>query len=362
MKFHKKISRNKLISANKDNKKAAAIARLKYIESCKSGIQRKKIGKGFVYFLKEKKITNKTILDRIKKLAIPPSWSDVWICPSANGHIQATGLDLNKRKQYRYHESWNLLRNETKFHRLYEFGKVLPNLRVKANNDLRENELTQKKVLAAVVKIMERTYIRVGNNGYEKLYGSYGLTTLKDRHIAINKDQVLFSFIGKKKISHEVVLRDRRLAKIVKQCRDIPGKQLFQYYTKDNKRRKIDSGMVNSYIRHCTREDYSAKDFRTWAGSVKALDSLKKQGPAESASDNKKNVLTMLDEVSKELGNTRNVCKKYYIHPAIITLYEKNELLPCLEKYDSSAKPKQNLTASEQLLMHFLSRCLNNQS
>lgn len=358
MDLKKKISGRDLIKASKDGKKAAVIAKLQYIESCNQGIVRKKRGKGYVYYLGDKRITNESTLNRIKKLAIPPSWTEVWICPTQNGHIQATGLDMNKRKQYRYHESWNSLRNETKFHRMFQFGKVLPKLRTKVNNDLRSTELTENKVLAAVVRIMEKTYIRIGNNGYEKLYGSYGLTTLKDRHIAIKNDRVLFSFIGKKSIAHEVVLKDRRLAKIVRQCRDIPGKQLFQYYSKEKIRKKIDSGMVNTYIRECTGDDYSAKDFRTWAGSVKALDSLKNQGTADSASENKKNIISMLDEVSKELGNTRNVCKKYYIHPSIVSLYEKNELIPCLEKYNISEYHKRNFSVGENLLMHFLKKCV----
>jgi len=351
-------SRNLLLEADKDNKKAAKIAKLKYIDNCNGGIERIRKGKNFKYYYKGKEITNEEKLQRIKKLAIPPSWSDVWICQTADGHIQATGMDLKQRKQYKYHESWNLLRSETKFHRLATFGKALPKLRKKIKKDLAPQELTENKVLAAVIRIMEETYIRIGSNGYEKLYGSYGLTTLKDNHVTIRKDKVLFSFKGKKKIAHEVILKNKKLAKIIRQCRDIPGKKLFQYYAEDKKKRKIDSGMVNRYIRDATGSDFSAKDFRTWAGSLKALESFRNMKDPSSAEEIKVNINLMIEEVSKKLGNTGNICKKYYIHPGLISLYEENKFFHCLDKCNFRQITSSSLTADEKLLIRILEKCV----
>lgn len=356
--MEKKISHLELLKAGKDNIRAAAIAKLKYVNNCEEGIKRIKAGKSFKYTYKGKAVKDKTILERIKKLAIPPSWVNVWICSASNGHIQATGFDLRGRKQYRYHAEWNSLRNETKFHRLYEFGKVLTKLRKKIRKDLAQKELTESKVLAAVVKIMEQTYIRIGSNGYEKLYGSYGLTTLKDQHVEIKKDKVLFSFLGKKKISHEIILRDQRLAKIIRQCRDIPGKELFQYYTGDGQRKTIDSGMVNAYIRQAAGSDFSAKDFRTWAGSTKAIECLQHLDRPPTSADTKKNIVSMLDEVSDQLGNTRNICKRYYVHPGLINLYEENKFFSSLERSNHREKNYTGLNAAEKTLMHLLNKSL----
>src|SRR5687768_14198429 len=240
MKQQAPFSHTKILKLDKDHKLAAKAASLRYISDGAQGITRQKKGKGYTYFFGGKTLKNKVELERIKKLAIPPSWTRVWICQDANGHIQATGLDLNGRKQYRYHADWSKLRTQTKFHRLYEFGKVLPVLRSKIKKDLKEPELTEKKVLATVINVMEHTLIRVGNNGYEKLYGSYGLTTLKDRHVKIKKEGILFSFTGKKGIEHSINVKSKRLARIIRQCRDIPGQQLFQYYTSDGQKKNID--------------------------------------------------------------------------------------------------------------------------
>lgn len=243
-------------------------------------------------------------------------------------------MDIRGRKQYRYHPMWNTMRNETKFHRLYEFGKVLPSIRLKIEEDLTKKELTEEKVLATVVSLMERTYIRIGNEDYEKLYGSYGLTTLKDNHVKIDGDKILFSFKGKKGVDQRITLKNKRLARMVKQCRDIPGKELFQYYDREGNRRPIDSGMVNQYIREASGGDFTAKDFRTWAGTLNIIHAFKCIGEAESETDCKKKIVAALDEVSKQLGNTRTVCKKYYVHPGIIKLYEEKNLLKYLSELD----------------------------
>jgi DNA topoisomerase I len=309
-----------------DYERAAADAHLRYVRDTQTGITRKKSGKHFTYFLGDKPIGEESELKRIHALVIPPSWTDVWICPARNGHIQATGLDLRKRKQYRYHSGWNALRNETKFHRLYEFGKALPALREKIDLDLRQKELARDKVLATVLSLMEKTYIRVGNNEYEKANGSYGLTTLKNKHVSVTGDKLIFSFTGKKGIHHDITLRNKRLARTVSQCRDIPGHELFQYYSDDGTRHSIDSGMVNQYIHEAVGAEFTAKDFRTWAGSLHALEAFCKLGVADSDAACKKNVIAVLDIVSKKLGNSRAVCKKYYVHPALISLYESGEL------------------------------------
>jgi DNA topoisomerase-1 len=301
-------------------------------------------------------LKDKKQLERIRKLVIPPAWKNVWICKSPDGHIQATGFDIRGRKQYRYHSKWNALRNETKFHRLYEFGKTLPRLRKRLKKDITVKTLSREKVLATVIDLMDKTYIRVGNNEYEKANGSYGLTTLKDRHVKISQDKIIFSFTGKKGIDHTIPLKDRKLASIVKQCRDIPGKTLFQYYDKAGKKKAIDSGMVNNYIKESTEMDFSAKDFRVWAGSLQALEYFRTNGDPESSSkDAKKTVVAMLDSVSKKLGNTRNVCRKYYVHPQLISLCEENKITPDLFKINGETRSLA-FSQGEQILMKILKK------
>lgn len=351
------LSHQTILKLDKDHKQAAKAARLVYTSDSKPGISRLRRKKGYTYLVAGKPLKNKTELERIKKLAIPPSWSRVWICPDPTGHIQATGIDLNGRKQYRYHSEWNKLRTETKFHRLYEFGKVLPLLRKKIKKALETAELTENKVLATIVHLMEQTYIRVGNNGYEKLYGSYGLTTLKDRHVAIKKEDIQFSFRGKKGIEHSISLKNKRLARIIRQCRDIPGKELFQYYTSDGQKRSVDSGMVNDYIKEITQAEFTTKDFRTWAGSLQAMECFRSLAEPLNASDIRKNIITVLDAVSNKLGNSRSICKKYYVHPVLIQLYEENKL-----KNYFPASPAKRITAGlsieEKILMRTLKKSI----
>ena len=350
------LSHKEFLKINKDYIKAAKVADLKYVSDQSKGISRQKKGEGFVYIYDEKPLKDKEEIERIKKLAIPPAWTNVWICPDESGHIQATGFDLRNRKQYRYHPQWSVLRNETKFHHLYEFGKLLPSLRLKLEEDLAKKELCEEKVIATVISLMERTYIRIGNDGYEKLYGSYGLTTLKDRHVTVEGDKLVFSFKGKKGIFHNVSVRNRRLARMVKACRDIPGKELFQYFDAEGNRKSVDSGMVNRYIKDATGGDFSAKDFRTWAGTLDVLRAFKSMGEAGSDADCKKNIIAALDEVSKKLGNTRTVCKKYYVHPGILKLYEEKNLAKYLKELDNIEKPDDltGLTSEEKVLMKIL--------
>ncbi len=351
-----KLSHRALLTADKNPEKAAMLVKLVYVDTNGPGIIRAQHGKKVTYIFDNKPLKDNKEKDRIRKLVIPPAWTDVWICPLPNGHIQATGFDARRRKQYRYHELWNVLRNETKYHRLYEFGKVLPQIRLKMEADLAGAALTQNKVLAVVLSVMERTYIRIGNSEYEKTNGSYGLTTLKDRHATINGDKVKFSFKGKKGVYHDITLKNRRLAKAVKACRDVPGKELFQYYDEEGKRRPIDSGMLNNYIHEAAGTDFSAKDFRTWAGSLQALQAFRSVGEALTDADCKRNIVKVLDEVSNKLGNTRTVCKKYYVHPSLVKLYEERKLVNYLGELDKIEEPDDisGLTHEEQLLMRIL--------
>jgi DNA topoisomerase-1 len=350
------LSHKEFLKIDKDYTKAAKVADLVYVNDKSAGIRRLKKGKGFVYIYDNKPLKDKKELERIRKLAIPPAWTNVWICSRANGHIQATGFDARGRKQYRYHQIWHLLRNETKFHHLYEFGKLLPTMRLKLEEDLAKKELCEEKVIATVISLMERTYIRIGNDDYEKLYGSYGLTTLKDSHVKVNGNTVHFSFTGKKGIEHKISLHNRKLARMVQRCRDIPGKELFQYYDEEGNRRPIDSGLVNQYIKTAMGEEISAKDFRTWAGTLNILRAFKSMGEAESEADCKKNIVTALDEVSRKLGNTRTICKKYYVHPGIIKLYEEKSLHKYLNELDMIEQPDDlaGLTSEEKILMKIL--------
>lgn len=352
------LSHKEFLKIDRDYTKAAKAADLLYVSDKDPGIIRKKKGKGFVYIYDSKPLKNKSQLERIKKLVIPPAWTNVWICYKENGHIQATGLDLRKRKQYRYHALWNTLRNETKFHRLFEFGKLLPSMRLKIEGDMAKKELCEEKVIATIVSLMERTYIRIGNDDYEKLYGSYGLTTLKDNHVTIKGNTVKFSFKGKKGVYQNITLEHPKLAKLVKKCKEIPGKELFQYYDAEGSRKPVDSGIVNKYIKEATGGDFTAKDFRTWAGTLNIIRAFKAIGEAETDKDCKKNIVAALDEVSKKLGNTRTVCKKYYVHPGIIKLYEERNLHKHLKELDKIEKSDNltGLTEEERILMKILQK------
>src|SRR5690242_8557605 len=258
------LSKRELRSILKDEEKTAKAANLVYVSDKDPGIERKKKGNNFVYYFQGKEIKDDEELLRIKHLVIPPAWEKVWICTKENGHLQATGYDVKGRKQYRYHPHWNALRNHTKFYRIHDLGKVLPQVRQQLQKDLQESELTERKVLGVVVSLMERTNIRIGNSFYEKANGSFGLTTLKDRHVTFNGSSVTFSFVGKKGVAHKVNLKNKKLAALIKKCRDVPGKELFQYYDEKGQHHSIDSGMVNNYIREISGQDFTAKDFRTW--------------------------------------------------------------------------------------------------
>jgi DNA topoisomerase I len=347
----KKVSIKKVAN---DPEKTAHAVNLEYVTDDSPGISRKKNGKTFIYFFGDKKISDTEELLRIKSLVLPPAWEKVWICRLPNGHLQATGFDARNRKQYRYHPLWNALRNQTKFYRMIEFGKCIPGLREQVKKDLALPGMPREKILATVVSLMEHTNIRVGNNVYEKLYGSFGLTTLKDNHITIKGNQIKFSFRGKKGIMHEITLKNKKLASIVQKAKEIPGKELFQYYGDDGQRHAIDSGMVNTYIKEITGLDFTAKDFRTWAGTVNALVACKEAGVTEDQAATKKKVVEILDKVAEQLGNSRTICKKYYVHPLILSLYESAGLEKYFTQQSSTGSDVAGLNEDEQTVLKIL--------
>ncbi|KAA9354934.1 DNA topoisomerase IB [Larkinella humicola] len=336
--------------------KAAKAVKLVYVNDSTPGIYRHRSGDQFVYKdPKGHRIDDDDTLCRIKKMALPPAWENVWICAKPNGHLQATGIDTKGRKQYRYHTNWNAIRSETKFFRMIAFGQQLPDLRARIEQDLKNRELTKEKVIAIALSVMEQTLIRIGNASYEKEYGHYGLTTLKDKHVNVATSEVQFRFKGKKGIYHDITVRDRRLARLVKACRDIPGKELFQYYDETGEHRSIDSGMVNGYLQEVTGEEFSAKDFRTWAGTVNALRLLAELEPCSTEKEAKKNINTILEQVAHRLGNTRTVSRKYYVHPQILEAYECRDLNPYLKRKNQFRQTSPyGLDPIEKLLLTFL--------
>jgi DNA topoisomerase I len=266
-------------------------------------------------------VSDSAELHRIRSLVIPPAWTDVWICPDPRGHLQATGRDARGRKQYRYHPRWREVRDEVKYGKLIAFAQALPRIRRHTDADLRTIGLRREKVLAAVVQLLEKTLIRVGNEEYARDNGSVGLTTMREKHATVTGATVRFEFRGKSGVGHAIDLRDARLARILKACRDLPGYELFQYVDEDGRRQAIDSADVNAYLREISGDDFTAKDFRTWAGTVLAATALAEVSTFASNAEAKRNIVRAIDAVAKKLGNTKAVCRKCYIHPAILDAY-----------------------------------------
>jgi DNA topoisomerase I len=316
-----------------DPKVSARAAGLLYVNDQGPGIGRRRRGKGFVYVgVDQKPVRNKSTLERIRSLVIPPAWENVWICPIENGHIQAVGRDARKRKQYRYHPRYREVRDETKFHRMVAFGGVLPKIRRQVTQDLSQPGLPQGKVMAAIVYLLDKTCIRVGNEEYAKSNKSYGLTTLQEKHAEVHGDSVRLHFRGKSKQDHDITLSDRRLAKIVKKCQDLPGQELFQYKAENGEYVKVDSAAVNDYLRNITQEEFTAKDFRTWHGTGQMAQQLAALGPAQSDSEAKRNIAQAVKETAKHLGNRPAACRKYYIHPAVFESYVEQTIFPAMQK------------------------------
>ena len=318
----RKTSRVDPLAEPPDPKESAQAAGLRYVTDAKPGIRRIRCGKGFRYTAPGgATIHDEETLQRIRSLVIPPAWTGVWICTIPNGHLQATGRDARGRKQSRYHPRWREVRDETKYERMIQFAQALPVIRDHVRKDLALSGLPREKVLATIVSLMEQTHIRVGNQEYAKQNGSYGLTTLRNKHVEVNGSQVTFSFQGKSKVHHTVSLQDRRLARVIKQCEDLPGYELFQYVDEAGERHSIDSSDVNEYLREITGQHFTAKDFRTWAGSVLACDLLRGLGGFENQSHARKNVVAAIKSVAAKLGNTPAICKKCYVHPAVLEAY-----------------------------------------
>jgi DNA topoisomerase-1 len=314
-------------------------------------------GKQFCYLSPEgKRLRARDELQRIRSLVIPPAWTDVWICTDPRGHLQATGRDARGRKQYRYHPRWREVRDETKYYRLIGFAQALPAIRRRTAADLRGSKLSREKVLATVVALLEKTLIRVGNDEYARHNRSFGLTTLRDGHVAVNGGRVRFMFRGKSGVEHEIDLNDWRLARIVRQCRDIPGYDLFQYYEDDGERRAIGSGDVNAYLKEITGEDYTSKDFRTWAGTVLAAQLLRECDDFKSEAQAKKNVIAAIEQVAGKLGNTKAVCRKCYIHPAVLESYMDRTLIRCMAQRGRRVVRSGALNECENAVLALLQR------
>jgi DNA topoisomerase I len=336
-----------------DSAEAAAEAGLQYVSDERPGYRRRPKGKDFEYLdLEGKPIRDEQRLLRIKRLAIPPAWSEVWICPSPNGHIQATGRDARRRKQYRYHERWREVRDENKFDRLAQFAKALPILRRRVTQDLKLPGLPRQKVLATIVRLLERTFIRIGNEEYARENKSFGLTTMKNRHVKVKGAQVLFRFRGKSGRQHEVDVTDRKVAKVIAKCQDLPGQDLFQYLDEDGEVREVTSQDVNEYLREIAGKEFTAKDFRTWGGTVLAAIALSKQEEFQTKKQAKSNIKTAICAVAELLGNTPAVCRKCYVHPVIVEAYLNRTRIVALNGATTLEAP--NLRLAERSVLKFL--------
>lgn len=344
-----------------DPVESAKAAGLRYVSDESPGIRRKRSGKGFTYLDTEgRTISDQTVLDRIQSLAIPPAWTDVWICPSPQGHIQATARDAKGRKQYRYHPRWREVRDETKYSRMLEFARALPKIRRRVKADLKLPEMPREKILATIVRLLETTFIRVGNEEYARTNNSFGLTTMRTRHVDVSGSTLKFRFRGKSGKNHSITLTDPKVAKIVKRCQDLPGQELFQYLDETGETQTINSADVNQYLREIARQDFTAKDFRTWAGTILAACALMEFQESESEAQAKKNIVTAIQEVAAHLGNTPAVCRKCYVHPAILEAYLNGGLPENLkQKNGKRATSLTNLSSEEKAMTEFLKQKLN---
>ncbi len=343
-----------------DPVESAKAAGLRYVSDDASGIRRERRGDAFQYLdLQGHQIDSQQELQRIASLGIPPAWTDVWICSKANGHMQATGRDAKGRKQYRYHPRWRATRDQTKYGRVIAFGRALPQIRARVDQDLRKHELTREKVLATVVRLLATTLIRVGNREYARSNKSYGLTTMRDKHVIVDDAKVTFQFRGKSGKQHSITLKDRRLARIVKRCRDLPGYELFQYLDERGERQTIGSADVNDYLREITGQEFTAKDFRTWAGTVLAAMALREFAPHDSPPEAKRNVVRAIEHVAERLGNTPAICRKCYVHPAVLDAYIDGSLMATLaQRAENLRELDNNLDADEATVLDFLQQRL----
>jgi len=336
---------------------AAADAGLRYVSDDQPGYSRKRKGDEFEYFdMEGKPIRDEQRILRIKRLAIPPAWTDVWICPTANGHIQATGRDVRRRKQYRYHERWREIRDENKYEKMLLFGQALPKIRKRVKQDLDQPGLPQNKVLATVVQLLERTFIRVGNEEYARDNKSFGLTTMRDHHVEVKGSKMRFRFRGKSGINHDVDVTDRHIAKIISKLQDLPGQELFQYVDDEGEVHDVTSQDVNDYLREITDEEFTAKDFRTWAGTVMAAIALQAVGAFDTKKQAKANIKDAISAVSKILGNPPAICRKCYVHPAVLEAYLSGDSIEGLKQKtkDTLESDAIDLREGEAAILKFL--------
>ncbi|HEV2907509.1 MAG TPA: DNA topoisomerase IB [Actinomycetota bacterium] len=334
---------------------AAEEAGLRYVSDQTPGIVRRRAGRGFSYMAADgTRLQDPEAIVRIRALAIPPAWTDVWICPHPRGHLQATGRDTRGRKQYRYHTGWRAVRDETKYSRLPSFAKALPQIREQVKHDLSLRGIPRDKVLATVIRLLEMTLIRVGNKEYARDNDSFGLTTMRDRHVEVHGSKLEFEFRGKGGKRHVVDIRDPRLAKIVRQCQEIPGHELFQYVDEDGRRGRVESADVNEYLRRHAGEDFTAKDFRTWAGTVLMVRALEEMGPATSTRQAKRKLLRAIEAVAAMLGNTPAICRAYYVHPSITEGFMDGSLHGFLERRSKKRRSRRGLSGEETDVLAFL--------
>lgn len=333
---------------------AARAAGLRYVCDDRPGFGRRRCGKGFTYLDEAgDRISDTAKLKRLKALVIPPAWEDVWICPFPNGHLLATGRDAKGRKVYRYHPDWRTVRNQTKFDRLIPFGHARPRIREVTDGHLRQRGLSREKLLAVVVRLLEATVIRIGNDEYREQNQSFGLTTLQNRHVEVGASKICFNFVGKSGVEHEIELSDRRLARAIKRCQDLPGQQLFQYLDEAGQRQAISSDDVNGYLQTITGEDFTSKDFRTWAGTAYTAEILNELGEPTSKTQAQANIREAIKGAAQHLGNRVATCRKFYVHPTITQAYEAGWLL---EVWQAAAESPSDLdlTAEEKALVAVL--------
>ncbi|HET9425838.1 MAG TPA: hypothetical protein VFO55_10735 [Gemmatimonadaceae bacterium] len=340
-------------SEHVDSAKAAG---LRYVTDAMPGITRRRRGRGFAYVAPDgRAVRARQAIQRFRSLVIPPAWTQVWICPIEDGHLQVTARDARGRKQYRYHPQFRQQRDGTKFERLFDFGDVVWKIRNAVERDVKLDGLPREKVLATLVWLLERTLIRVGTEELSRANKSYGLTTLRRKHVAIDGAELRFEFRGKSGVEHAVTVTDARIARIVQRCHDLRGQVLFQYLDDDGVRREVEAGDVNDYLRDVTGADITAKDFRTWAGTMIAAEILRATGPAPNLKQAERNIVAAIDQTARRLGNTRTVCRKYYVHPALITAYLKGVVLPPLERrHVKVRRPGGKLRRHEREVLGFL--------
>lgn len=341
--------------------RSAEEAGLRYTSDTRPGIRRKKSGKNFEFYdTQGRKIRDRNTLIRLKRLVIPPAWQDVWICPSANGHLQATGRDARGRKQYRYHEDWRTERDATKYGNMIAFGHALPKIRRRVQRDLARKGLPREKVLATVTRLLETTLIRVGSDEYARTNHSFGLTTMRNRHVTVRGEQFTFSFRGKSGKNHVIDVKNARLAKIVRRCKDLPGQELFAYLDKDGRPVDVTSSEVNEYLKEITGSSFTAKDFRTWAGTVLAAQALQEFSKFTNKREARRNMVRAIESVARMLGNTPAICRKSYIHPVILDTYLDGSLIEQLQKTLESklSHAMRHLRPAEAAVMMLLQQTL----